>query len=109
MTFAKWNTPRADGLIADTRHLLHTRDGEVPGDGYDRVEYRMRLALAGYDDENPDDPTQSYRDLLTDVLHRCFQEGWDIEDMLRRASQMTQMEKNEWDHIAETNWRLENA
>lgn len=109
MTFSKWNTPHTDRVIEAISHLLATRNDEAPGDGYERVEYRMRLVTAGCDDGDPDDPTQPYRDVITDIAHIFHLEGWDLDEAIRRAKSMAQQEQAEWDARAAEKARHEDG
>lgn len=98
MTIRHADAPLQKAVIENIHTLLanNGRAYEVPDDGYDRVEYRLELVLASYDDDEPDDPGQPVRDLLTDVLHLCDAKGWDIQDLLSKAEWMQQIEIGEW-------------
>lgn len=92
------STPLQDALIENIHTLLanNGRAYEVPDDGYDRVDYRLEIVLAPYDDDEPDEPGQPVRDLLTDVLHLCTMKGWDIQELLSNAAWMEEQEVREW-------------
>lgn len=93
-------------IIEQINHLLtsHVPGGEVPGDGFDRVNYRLEIVLASYDDDEPDDPGQPVRDLLTDIVHLCRAKGWPIDDLLEKAQDMAQTEDTEWRQIEHEIW-----
>jgi hypothetical protein len=81
---------------------------QAPGDGYERVDFRLDIILQGaYDDDEPEDPAQPVRDLLTDIIHRCRAKGWDLFELLERAQWMADQEGREWDELAQENRRLE--
>lgn len=107
MTISHRSAPLQADLKERIKRLLTSRADEVPEDGYDRVDYRLELILAAYDDDDPGDPTQPYRDLLTDVLHHCAREGWPTHELIARADWMRTQESANWDGIDEENRRLE--
>jgi len=88
--------PVQQHIIDNINHLMTSRNDEVPYDGFDRVDYRLEIVLAPYDDDDPDDPGQPVRDLLTDVLHLCDAKGWRIHDLLDQAVQMAGTERQMW-------------
>lgn len=54
------------------------------------------ILKALYDDE-PGEPDQAIRDLLTDTLHEAQRRGVDIDQALERAHWMQNQELAEWD------------
>lgn len=93
--------PKRDAVLKEIDELLRSRDEEVPPDGVDRVDYRLGIALGCYDDDDPDDPTQPVRDLLTDILWLCHGKGWDIDYLVERAEWMRNEEAKEWSGVAD--------
>jgi hypothetical protein len=89
------DAPLQNHLIERISELLMSRDDEVPPDGYDRVDYRLEIVFAAYDNE-PDDPGQPVADLLTDLIHLCNQKNWDLYALLERADKMAGREWDEW-------------
>jgi hypothetical protein len=87
--------PLQNHLIHAIGELLTNRAEEVPEDGYDRVDYRLELVFAAYDNE-PDDPGQPVADLLTDLIHLCNHQNWDLHALLERADKMAAEEWSEW-------------
>jgi hypothetical protein len=98
MTIRHADAPLQKAVIENIYTLLanNGRAHEVPEDGYDRVDYRLEIVLAPYDDDEPDEPGQPVRDLLTDVLHLCDAKGWDIQELLANAAWMRDEENREW-------------
>lgn len=48
-----------------------------------------------YDDE-PDEPNQTVRDALTELMHIAADRGIDFDDALARAWRMRDLEREEW-------------
>jgi hypothetical protein len=91
------DAPKQQELIEKIGELLVNRSPEVPEDGFDRVEYRMELVLAPYDNDEPADPGQPIRDLLTDIIHVCRRKNWSLVDLLAVAEDMAGIEREEWE------------
>jgi hypothetical protein len=88
--------PIQNQLINEIGLLFTSREEEAPRDSYDRVDYRLEVVTAPYDDDDAEDRTQPVRDLLTDIVHLCDAKGWDIHTLVERAEWMAQQERQDW-------------
>lgn len=80
-------------LAPDMRDTL--RASSEP-DSLERARFRLKIIIAGLYDEEPTDPEQAIRDLLTDVLHEADARGIDVHHALDRATWMRDQEVAEW-------------
>ena len=65
---------------------------DTPG----RVAARTELIFTTLYDDEPSEPDQAIRDVLTDLMHVSATRGIDFEEALRGASRMWLMEREEW-------------
>lgn len=98
MTRTGRTAPEQDALIESIRRHVVTEPGpDVPGDGYDRVDYRLEIILESlYDGVHEEVGDAPVRDLLTDVVHLCEARGWNLYEMLAAAQFMAAQERSDW-------------
>lgn len=76
--------------------FLAELDQRTQPDTLDRAVTRVGLVMAlAYDDE-PQEPDQALRDLLTDVVHTAAARRLDMSELLDAAQRMAERERQEW-------------
>jgi hypothetical protein len=61
-----------------------------------RAQYRVAVIFTGFYDDEPGEPDQALRDLLTDLVHEADWRGVDIYAALNSAVSMADQERDEW-------------
>jgi hypothetical protein len=90
-------TPTNSELDAIDAIQFALKSSDIPGDGYERAEVRLRIVLGGaYDGTTAEDEAQPLIDLLTDILHASHALGVDIFDLLESAQFMQTEEQKDW-------------
>lgn len=80
-------------LARDMQDTLHAN---TEMDTLERSRLRLAVIFAGFYDDEPDEPDQAIRDLLTDVMHEAEARGVGIYEAWERAGRMFRMERAEW-------------
>lgn len=78
------------------RDMGDTLHASTEVDTLTRVRTRMALIFAGVYDDEPSEPDQAIRDLLTDVIHEARARGVDMDEAYERALWMQREEQAEW-------------
>lgn len=76
---------------AALRTALHER---TDADTMERARFRTAAIFEAFYDDEPGEPDQAIRDLLTDIMHEADARGADMTDALERAEWMWSIERS---------------
>lgn len=65
-------------------------------DTMERARFRTAAIFGAFYDDEPGEPDQAIRDLLTDIMHEAESRGVDMTDALDRAAWMHDQERQGW-------------
>lgn len=65
-------------------------------DTLERARFRVAAIFGAFYDDEPGEPDQAIRDLLTDILHEAEARDVDMTDALDRAAWMHSEEREDW-------------
>ena len=71
-------------------------DNRTEADTQRRAQFRMHTLIAAWYDDEPSEPDQAIRDVLTDLVHLADARGIDIHHALDRAVWMADEERADW-------------
>lgn len=71
-------------------------DNRTTTDTLGRAQFRMNTLIAAWYDDEPSEPDQAIRDVLTDLVHLADARGIDIHHALDRAVWMADEERADW-------------
>ena len=71
-------------------------DNRTETDTLRRAQFRMHTLIAAWYDDEPSEPDQAIRDVLTDLVHLADARGVDIHTALERAVWMADQERADW-------------
>lgn len=71
-------------------------DNRTEPDTQRRAQFRMHTLIAAWYDDEPSEPDQAIRDVLTDLVHLADERGIDIHAALDRSMWMADQERAEW-------------
>lgn len=85
-----------NGLKELTSALRNEVQARTEGDTPDAPRLRVAVMFAALYDNEPGEPDQAIRDLLTDIMHEAEARGVDMTDALCRAAWMHNQERQAW-------------
>ena len=71
-------------------------DNRTEADTQRRAQFRMHTLIAAWYDDEPSEPDQAIRDVLTDLVHLADARGVDLHHALDRAVWMADEERADW-------------
>ena len=71
-------------------------DNRTTTDTLARALFRTETLIAAWYDDEPSEPDQAIRDVLTDLVHLADERGIDIHAALDRSMWMADQERAEW-------------
>ena len=82
--------------LEQARALTGALNRETEPDTLTSARWRVNVTFEAFYDDEPGEPDQAIRDVLTDLIHEARARGVDVDDAIRRATEMADLERADW-------------